>query len=216
MSLTSLQLSHPMYVGNNNSISSIGEKTLETTGIDRETVHFSEFNFRTDSTGKIDSFEMLFSGIQNGREVSYRASLYGEDKVIIAEQDKSLFSDSGPAPGQIFNTVHSYLQTVTPGSSPNISFNLENGANIIFDSKYVPVYAVENGQLIALQRIAFIENEVVHYFTICNGSNPILPTIDDNKIVGGSTSGVCRTCERNCIILLHQDQLPKARILEYG
>jgi hypothetical protein len=212
---TTFQLSQPLNI-KDNSLSSIWDKTIEKTGLDYKTVHLTQFKFRTDSTGNINSFQMLFSGIQKSEEMSYSASLQGVDTIILAKQDKSVFSDSGPNPDQVFDAIHSYTHSGNIGNYANISFTLENVANVMFDSKYFPIYVVDNGQLKAIKHIAFVENEVVFYLTLCNAPVPVLINIENNKFMGGSTKGVCETCERDCVILLDHDQLAKARIIEYS
>jgi hypothetical protein len=209
-----IQLSTPVNLADD-SLDILWEKIIERTDIDHQSVYIEKFILRTDSIGNIDSLQMLFSGMQYNKDIIYIVSLKDTNSIVFTKQDISLYSNSGPNPDQVFNAIHSYVQSGNFPGYANISVNLENGANMVFDNKYIPVYEVKNGQLYSIKHIAFNQNEIVYYLKICRVTTPSLTYIENNKFGGGSTKGVCEICERDCIILLDPDQLAKARVMEF-
>ena len=59
---TSVHLSEQPNVMDN-SLSSIWEEIVEGSGLDRDTVHITGLNLRTDSNGGISDLQLMFSGI---------------------------------------------------------------------------------------------------------------------------------------------------------
>ena len=211
---TPIQLSIPINLADD-SLDTLWEKIVERTDIDHQSVYIEEFILRSDSIGNIDSLQMLFSGMQYNKDITYSVSLKGANSIVLTQQDRSLYSNSGPNPDQVLNAIHSYVQSGIFPRYANISVNLENGANMVFDNKYVHVYEIKNGQLYPIKHIAFIQNEIVYYLKICTITAPSLTHSQNKKFGGGSTKGVCETCERDCIILLDPDQLAKASVIEF-
>jgi hypothetical protein len=129
-----IQLSTPVNLADD-SLDILWEKIIERTDIDHQSVYIEKFILRTDSIGNIDSLQMLFSGMQYNKDIIYIVSLKDTNNIVFTKQDISLYSNSGPNPDQVFNAIHSYVQS---GNFPGyriFSVNLKC-ANMLLDNKY--------------------------------------------------------------------------------
>ena len=192
----------------------VWEEILGAAGIWNETARLETFDLRTDIDGTINSFHILFSGVREEEVVWYHADLARSDRIALRQIGRPEQSAPRPHPAGVFEALDTFLRTATREDGTITSAHLENGANIVFDSEYVQTFTYSNGRLHPLQSVAFPNDTMVYYLTVCNYAEPVMNGTADDRAGGGATEGGGRGYEQPCAILFTGDQAEKASRIE--
>jgi len=208
-----VQVAHPLQI-DKGPMTGVWEEILAAADLQNETVRLETFDLRTDADGKIDTLHIVFSGLRQGEVVWYDAALTGTDRILLRQEEKPERSGSGPLPAGVFEALDVFSRTETREGGTITSAHLENGANIVFDSKYIRTFAYSDGRLHPLRLVTFPPGEMVYYLSVCNYPEPTMNGTTDGRAGGGAAAGICPECEQPCIILLAEDQAVKASRIE--
>ncbi|MDD4255814.1 MAG: hypothetical protein PHP59_10635 [Methanofollis sp.] len=144
---------------------------MEATGIEEESGMMSGFDRIMGGDGRVVLLNLCFSGEVDGERRHFNACLDPQGVVTVRPiAEHSLLSL--PHPDKVFSD----LEVIDPGASfweNNWTIHLREIQNVNYDHASIPVYLMENGTLVPLDRVSTVSaGSPVFYLSICKVATP--------------------------------------------